>query len=527
MKIIIALCLLVAVAQIQCWSEDLVQTEGGLVRGVVQDIYRSFKGIPFVAPPVGDLRWAAPQPKAPWSPSVLDASQYSAGCPQNCVLPNMTCPVYISEDCMYLNIFTPRVSQMTSKVPVMVFFPGGHFDQGTATTDLYNGGYMVNRSNVILVTTNYRLGVLGWIATGTMKGNYGFQDQIAALQWVQRNIANFGGDPTQVTIFGQSAGADSVAAHIVSSKSTGLFARAIIESFPATLPMKTWEDARKIGRLFLGNLSCSDGDMGCLRSKSVEEVMIAQEKVAKHLPILHPLQLFLPWTPIINGIELTNDVWNALSSGSFNKVPVMIGTVSEEALLFIYKADPSKKITDAEYIAAVGYLFTSDAAKVLLEYPPKPIVGDKRPALAVLGTDYIFTCATRYYTGLLSGNNVPTWIYQFSHVSVNDIWMPGYPYCVGHVCHGEELPFVFNTLPSFGKTPTAAELTMSNAMIDYWTNFAKTGNPNKPAPVQYWPQFDYTSFNSLDINTPISVVQGLKKNKCDFWDGIGYFDGAK
>jgi cholinesterase len=526
MKAVIVLCL-IALVQVNCWSEDLVQTEGGLVRGVVQDVYRSFKGIPFMAPPVGDLRWVAPQPKAPWSPAVLDASQYSAGCPQDCGLPPMTCPASISEDCMYLNVFTPRVSQMTSKVPVMVFFPGGHFDQGAAGTDLYNGGYMVNRSNVILVTTNYRLGVLGWIATGSLKGNYGFQDQLAALQWVQQNIANFGGDPTQVTIFGQSAGADSVAAHIISAKSTGLFSRAIIESFPATLPMKTWEDARKIGRLFLGNLSCSDGDMGCLRSKSVNEILVAQNKVANHLPILHPLQLFLPWTPVINGIEFSDDMWTAVSSGSFNKVPLLIGTVSEEALMFVYLAAPDMKINDVEYVAALGYLFTSDAAKVLIEYPPTPIVGDKRPALGALGTDYIFTCANRYWTGLITANNVPTWIYQFTHPSSVDFWTPTYPFCVGHVCHGVELPFLFNTLQLFNMQPTPQEVQMSNSMIDYWTNFAKTGNPNKPAPVQYWPQFDYTNFNSLNINTPISVVQGLKKNKCDFWDSIGYNDGAK
>jgi carboxylesterase type B len=386
---------------------------------------------------------------------------------------------------------------------------------------------MVNRSNVILVTTNYRLGVLGWIATGSLKGNYGFQDQLAALQWVQQNIANFGGDPTQVTIFGQSAGADSVAAHIISAKSTGLFSRAIIESFPATLPMKTWEDARKIGRLFLGNLSCSDGDMGCLRSKSVNEILVAQNKVANHLPILHPLQLFLPWTPVINGIEFSDDMWTAVSSGSFNKVPLLIGTVSEEALMFVYLAAPDMKINDVEYVAALGYLFTSDAAKVLIEYPPTPIVGDKRPALGALGTDYIFTCANRYWTGLITANNVPTWIYQFTHPSSVDFWTPTYPFCVGHVCHGVELPFLFNTLQLFNMQPTPQEVQMSNSMIDYWTNFAKTGNPNKPAPVQYWPQFDYTNFNSLNINTPISVVQGLKKNKCDFWDSIGYNDGTK
>jgi carboxylesterase type B len=515
------------VAATFCLPEDQAQTEGGLVRGLVSDGYRAFKGIPFMAPPVGDLRWAAPQPKAPWSPAVLDASQYSAGCPQQCQLPTLICPDRTDEDCIYLNIFTPRVSQMTSKLPVMVFFPGGHFDQGTATTDLYNGGYMVNRSNVILVTTNYRLGVLGWIATGTMKGNYGFQDQLAALQWVQRNIANFGGDPTQVTIFGESAGATSIAAHLMSVKSTGLFSRAIIESFPATLPMKTWEDARKIGRLFLGNLSCSDGDMGCLRSKSVNEILVAQNKVANHLPILHPLQLFLPWTPVINGIEFSDDMWTAVSSGSFNKVPLLIGTVSEEALMFVYLAAPDMKINDAEYIAALGYLFTSDAAKVLIEYPPTPIVGDKRPALGALGTDYIFTCANRYWTGLITANNVPTWIYQFTHPSSVDFWTPTYPFCVGHVCHGVELPFLFNTLQLFNMQPTPQEVQMSNSMIDYWTNFAKTGNPNKPAPVQYWPQFDYTNFNSLNINTPISVVQGLKKNKCDFWDSIGYNDGTK
>jgi len=242
---------LLIIGVIYC-DESIVQTKFGAVQGFVGEQYRSFAGIPFVAPPVNELRWTFPlPPPAPWSPNTLQAINWRAGCPQKCLLPPHTCPDTMSEDCLYLNIFTPRLANLTQPQPVMVFLPGGHFEQGTAGCTLYNASSMAAASNLVIVTVNYRLGFLGWLTTEDLIGNFGFSDQIQALQWIKDNIAPFGGDPTQVTLFGQSAGATSLRAHLTSPSSKGLFHKVISQSDPFTLPMRDASDAINFGLLFL------------------------------------------------------------------------------------------------------------------------------------------------------------------------------------------------------------------------------------------------------------------------------------
>ena len=175
-----------------------------------------------------------------WGPNPKVTQAFSPGCPQNCELPPKTCPDTVSEDCLYLNVFTPREDYLQSNgpQPVMVWFHGGRYEQGSASDILYDGSFMANASGVIIVTANYRIGVLGFLVTGSLQGNYGWQDQRSVLLWVQNNIANFGGDPNSVTVFGQSVGGISTALHLTSPSSVGLLHKAIIQSDPFTLPVK-------------------------------------------------------------------------------------------------------------------------------------------------------------------------------------------------------------------------------------------------------------------------------------------------
>ena len=233
--------LFVAAAVAVADKPTVVQTNSGPVRGVLEDRARVFRGIPYAAD-AKTRRWQNPVPPKPWT-ATRDAFEDGPGCPQVCVLPSIACPPVQSEDCLYLNVFTPLLTS-EALTPVMVFIHGGDYVQGYGGGPLYDGTPMANSSGLILVALNYRLGALGFayagdLAGGQLAGNYGFLDQRLALKWVQDNIKNFGGDPGRVTIFGQSAGAMSVALHLVSSGSRGLFSAAIIESEPLGLPLRS------------------------------------------------------------------------------------------------------------------------------------------------------------------------------------------------------------------------------------------------------------------------------------------------
>lgn len=267
---------------------------------------------------------------------------------------------------------------------------------------------------MIVVTINYRLGALGWLVTPkTLNGNLGLLDQREALKFVQRNIKNFGGDPNQVTIFGQSAGASSVAVHILSSLSQGLFKQAILESNPWTLPLQTPDIGKDFGQNFVQFLNCSD-DLDCLRSKSVDEIILAQVKVDHTIDYPRILQTFYPWTPSDDGIQFSHDPFYAFQQGNYNPVPMIIGALTNEALLFIYEA-LNRSVNALEYAAGLEYIFgVVDGTEVIYEYPPRPVFGDQRPRLGQIGTDYIFICSLRNISVNIYNKN-PVYLYHFDH----------------------------------------------------------------------------------------------------------------
>ncbi|EFA77234.1 putative cholinesterase [Heterostelium album PN500] len=502
------------------------QTTGGLIQGLRYDDYAVFYGIPFAAPPVGPARWQPPTDPESWQPKVLDARYPQFGCPQNCELPPGTCPTNTSENCLYLNVFVPisalPLGPNDATRPVMAFLPGGRFEQGAAATVLYNARTMVNSSDAIVVTINYRLGVLGFLITDEFSGNYGFLDQRQALMWIQNNIAYFGGDRTRVTLCGQSAGATSIAAHITSPLSFGLFHQAISESNPYLLDLKTREIETKNSMNFAKAVGCPTADASCLYQLTPEEIIQGQIKAQNEIDILIPLALFLPWTPTVDGTEIFDQPINLIKQGKFYEIPMIVGTCMEEALLFIYQA-ANKSISKFEYEIGMDGLFLNldDAKQVIAQYPP--ISGDNRPVLSVIGTDYIFVCPNRNMTRYLSRSET-IYTYQFQHVLSFDAWGPLYPNCVGHVCHGSELPFVFNSASLGGYTFTPDEQTLAYAMNNYWMNFVVNGNPNigLPVPTQ-WPTFNETGDQTLIFQAPTPYVEsGLLSQKCDFWDSMGY-----
>ncbi|CAH1269315.1 BCHE [Branchiostoma lanceolatum] len=521
----------------------VVQTKDGPVRGMNVKEGQVFFGIPFAAPPTGDLRWRPPQPPKPWGPAIYNATKRSPVCIQYRCSPtdpdySGQCPPPAErerkEDCLYLNVFVPSTASPVSRKPVIFFIHGGNFDECSAMGLLYDSRFFANKTDSVVVAANYRIGALGFLRAGTGKdaarGNYGLLDQVTALQWVQDNIAAFGGDENQVTLFGQSAGGYSVLFHLVNDESDKLFHKAIASSAPTGLYFRSQLESIIFGNDFAKILNCSAGDMKCMRAADVSKVRHAQGAV--HNTVVNPLhitEVFEPWGPIVDGDMITSQMVQSFSSGKFQKKPLIIGSNTEEAVLFIYQAVSSPMSTN-RYQQLVLAVFKTSAFSVLTKYPPTN-KGDERPTLTTMATQFIFTCPTRnLLKSALRHGHSNTWLYIFAHsISDDKVW-GGYPYCKGRVCHSADLPFEFQPLPLFPDYSfTPEEQVLADSMAYYYGNFAHTGNPNTPGTrhtslsanqVLNWPSFGSTKdYTNMVYNVPKnSVVQGYLQDKCDFWD---------
>ena len=512
-----------------------IKINQGVLTGLLLPEYggRAFLGIPFAAPPVGDLRWSPPSPPAPFS-GTFQATSFGPACPQICDLPPNTCPLDgTSEDCLTLEVYTPLVpSASPSGYPVMLFYYGGDFVQGGAGVTLYSGLYMVNTSGIVLVVINYRLGALGFLHTAELGGNYAIMDQTYALQWTRDNIAAFGGDPSRVTIFGQSAGAMSVAAHLGSPPSYSLFQAAIMESNPLTIAWSTEDNALKMADKFAAALNCSSAaDTACLRAASVDAILDAQNKAIRIDPT-GPLQVFVPWMPWVDGKIILGQPLDLFASGNYNQVPLQIGTVQDEGVLFVYSGFPTP-IPLAEYRVIITGLFQQHALAVLSRYPCTN-QSDCRPTMSTLATDYVFACPSRNATRNMIKYNPVAYMYHFDHLINADgnntnIWGPNFAECQYQICHGSELPYVFSSLelPPSPYTWGPGEQAFSHSMATYWGNFGNSHSPNAPLPVPtQWPVYTTSSDTILrmyyddQVNFPLQ--QNYLQSQCDFWDSLGY-----
>lgn len=494
---------------------DPVMTEEGPVRGELQDKSIVFRGIPYASPPVGDLRWRPPQAAAKRT-AVLDASQFGSPCAQ----PDSTGKVIGSEDCLSLNVWSPKTKESALR-PVMFFIHGGGNITGSADmtafgVKLYDGTFLHDLGGVVVVTINYRLGPLGYFSHPALSnedkqngvsGNYGLMDQIFALQWVQKNIRNFGGDPNNVTIFGESAGGRNVLALMTSPKTKGLFHKAISQSgaplfVDTPLRSTTGISAEKAGLGASQSLGCEMvGDTAaCLRTKSPEDLLKA----------LAPDELGISgfrYGPIVDGVIVPDESTKVLASGNYNQVPLMIGTNKNEFLSFIPGLN-IKLDTQADYEAALRLNFGDKATEVAKRYPISQY-GDATLALDAVLTDFSFLCPARTAVRLTSINQPKTFYYQFTQTITSVPTLGSF--------HGLELGFVFHTVSNVKLVPISKkENKLADKMVGYWTNFAKTGDPNDKK-LPKWPAYTNSTDMNIVLNTKIKTDTGLRKDFCSFF----------
>ncbi|XP_066266333.1 crystal protein-like [Branchiostoma lanceolatum] len=536
-------------------DEPIVKTQYGAVRGMYVEEGVIFFGLPFGEPPVGQFRWRPPRPyNRPWAPTVRDGTVPAPGCYQvNCKPgdddPHFECPRdrKLSEDCLYLNIFAPRKilnSTAAAKLPILFWIYGGQYLSGSGSAYVYDGRFLANKTNTIVVTFNYRLAAFGYLVAGhgddAATGNYGLLDQVAALRWVKENIGSFGGDKNRVTVFGQSAGSDSVATLLINPKFADLFQQAIMLSVPSTIPHKSRWEAVRLGEHLAEKLNCSHGDMKCLRSKNSSKLQAGIDRMGTFFSNPYrPLEAAMKWGPTVDGNLVPGATVDRFAKGHFQSKPFIIGTTSEEAILYVYplyKKPLSSQVTLYEIYAEFLHLKAADVAK---EYRTEEPTSDYRPLLSSLVTDWVFKCPTRnIIRSALKGGDTNVWLYVFDHVwSFPHSWDSD-EYCNGHVCHGEDVPFVFQTtkLPVTNMTMTAEEQIMADAIAYYYGNFAHTGDPNKPGreaagttgipAATTWPKYNREgNFTCLNISTPhTTLIQDYRKDKCDFWDRMDVYN---
>jgi len=476
-------------------ESDIVMTDAGSVQGFEQGDLQVFLGIPFAAPPVGDLRWRQPEPVIPWD-GVKETKVFAPACPQPIAAdPNLT----MSEDCLYLNVWTPAKSA-DEKLPVMVFFYGGAFGKIAGSMSLYNGTALAEKG-VIVVTPNYRVGALGFLAhpqldnesPNNSSGNYGLFDQIAALEWVQRNIGAFGGDPSRVTIFGQSAGGESILIHLANPETKGLYQQAIVESGTFWTngaeidALNSKADAEQLGETYAKSLGFSGPDaITQMRNLSYQVLTNATPWPAAPFQMVNSRH----FEPTIDGWAVPEDPEQVFRLHGENPVPLIIGNNANDGTTLAADAN----MTVPEYTAYIQNRFGKEADAVLAKYPAQT-PAEVQTQLEQIMTDVDFTDVVKFAAGSMAEVNPDTYRYQYSYV------LPGQPY---GAFHGSETMLLFNVpIPQNPET----ESVMEN-LIDIWTRFAKTGDPNGGMNVT-WPKYTRDEGRYLDIGAvPVVKTEG-------------------
>jgi para-nitrobenzyl esterase len=475
-------------------QSEPVKVEGGLLQGTVEDELTVYRGIPFAVPPVGDLRWCAPQPAAKWE-GVRQADKFAPGPMQGGNPPSGK-----SEDCLYLNVWTPAKSS-SDRIPVLVWIYGGGFGGGSTSEGNYSGENLA-RKGVVLVSIAYRVGILGFMAHPELSkespnhasGNYGLLDMIAGLQWVQKNIAAFGGDPTKVTIFGESAGGIAVSMLCASPQAKGLFHGAISQSGgsfgpsrPTTFPgenMKRLSDAERDGKAYA-------------ERAGVASIAELRKIAADKLPPGRG------W-PIIDGWVIPDDQYKLYTAGRYNDTPILVGYNSDEGASF------SPPRTPEDYKANVEKRYGTFAESLMKAYPAGS--GTVQKTARDLARDAAFGWHTWSWARLQAktGKYKAYYYYFDQHPDFpKDSPRAGYG-----SPHGQDVAYVFQHLNASDPQTTKADKDISEAMATYWTNFAKHGNPNGEG-VPQWPAFSDANpvvmyFSQTPHTGPVPSAEELK-----------------
>jgi para-nitrobenzyl esterase len=533
---------LTAAAQVE--SHPTVRIGDGVVQGTAFTDHEEFLGIPFAAPPLGDLRFAPPVPPVPWS-GVLETQQFRSSCPQQ---PGLVGNIpSTDEDCLHLNVYTPPNLTISDRrrvhdgeaegdreqddddklLPVMVWIHGGGFVDGGAAS--YIGTQLVSSGHIVFVSIQYRLNVFGFLASTALSeasprglsGNYGFEDQQAAIAWVVRNISAFGGDPRRITIAGESAGAASVTNHLV-SPSTPAFDGAIGESTIGIGPSgfsqeATLSQAESTGDQFVASVGCRTAPdvVACLRSLPVATLLNASAAFR--------------WGPIVDGADIPLEPNTAIRQGAFRRVPILNGTNLTEGQLFAVLVLLQGGFPDAaRYEALVTQQFGSVVAPAILAKYPASNFSTPLEAYAIVLTDSGFSCPASAAVRAMS-RHVRVYQYEFNEPNAAPaavfLPIPGFPWIDPHAV---ELAYVFGgALPGqvFGEgfapsDQTPARLALSAELMEYWTHFVKRGNPNG-AGEPFWPRYHPAKDDVQALNDNTGPEFNFRtEHHCDFWDSL-------
>ena len=495
----------------------IVTIQTGQIKGVPGPGLVAFKGIPYAAPPVGKNRWRAPQPAADWK-GVRDATKYGSDCMQ-LPFPSDAAPMGTTpnEDCLYINVWTPD-HNADANLPVMVWIYGGGFVNGGSSPAVYSGRHFA-QGGVVFVSFNYRVGRFGFFAfpalskeeAGKPLGNYAYMDQIAALQWVQRNIHAFGGNPKDVTIFGESAGGASVLALLTSPVTGGLFERAIVESgggrdailgaryldktSPAGLPSE-----EQLGINFAkanGIDGTGEAALAALRALPAEKIVdgLNMASMGKQSNIYGG--------PIIDGKIVTSTPQQALESGHYWKVPLIIGGNSADIGFPMWHTLP-----------AIWAAFGPKASEAKAAFDPSGKGTAMQIGFRIAGEMMMLEPA-RFVAGTLAADGVPSYEYRFSYVAKSLLgkWIGAY--------HASEIPYVFDTVAAkYGSALAPSDAAIAKQTNEYWVNFVKTGNPNGPG-LPDWPAYHFASDKLMNFTEhgPVGEADPWKK-QLDLVEGL-------
>jgi para-nitrobenzyl esterase len=510
---------------------------GGRVRGRVERGVEVYRGIPYGSPPVGPLRFRAATPAAPWR-ETLDARRPARVAPQRAALPrwlrrmSAVPEAGAGEDCLHVNVFTPRADG--ARRPVMVFVHGGGYTHGSGSFFVYAGHRLARRGDVVVVTFNYRLGVFGALDLRGLGGaggdqgilpNVGLRDQLAALEWVRDNIECFGGDPECVTLFGQSAGAMSAGVLLCSRASEGLFHRAILQSGAASNVLQP-SHAREIAEQLLRSLGLDAGSAALgesLRARSVLDLLDAQEKVSRR----HRLPLgMLAWQPVVDGVLVPDDPLAGLASGGAAPRPLLIGTNRDEWKMFT-AFDRKRRQLDAatlrRYLERTFDEHPSGPEKVANALLGAYGQGEDGRALspsdiwAAFQTDRVFRRPALELADAHAAAGGETFVYRFD-------WAPRLGGRRLGACHSMELPWVFGTLrdgalgPALGLEPGAR--TLSDRMQSAWLTFAREGDPG-PAMSVGWPRYRAERAEAMTLAAEPRCEPAQDARRAAFWADLG------
>ena len=502
-----------ACAAMPATTPDLATTDRGTVRGVVDGAVRSFKGIPYAAPPVGALRWRSPQPAACFG-AVRDATSFGSACAQL----DATGTPSGSEDCLTLNVWAPT-ARPASPLPVLFFLHGGANYAGSTEqvtplgVRIYDGAWLAEHGPAVVVTANYRLGPFGFVGHPALtaespnhaSGNFGLLDQIAALRWVQANAASFGGDPSRVMLFGESAGGLDTCALLTSPLAEGLFARAAIESGGCVASTQAVAEAG--GTTLASSLCASATDaLGCLRGVAMADVLRALPGSAGVTPGATGYRYQLA----VDGYALLEAPMTTIAAGHQRHVPVVIGNNRDEMSYFFPPTPANAAMTDAQYRALVTTQFGAAGGATILAAYPSAMFPSPYFAYVDMLSDAVFICPARRIARALAGAmSEPVRRYLFTHSE------PGIAAAYG-AAHAFELSYVFHNLPTGA---TADQTALADTVAGYWLRFAATGDPNGGGATT-WPTYAAAADPYLTLDSTPAAAAGYHALRCDAWDRL-------